>query len=476
MMPHTPSVLPASAARTVAPTATKALPKASKDSTNAFAAVIEEEMRKSAGAAASANLDTPVSTAGTATPASKPSRRSKDEEESDARDTSSSANTDQASQGQLLYAAVPIAGLSSTIAAATARSASTSAQFTPSAAANVSSEREASRIDVSGANGATVVRVQTQFAPSDLFSSQIAAGSSAGASVQSVEAATLAPAQAQIISGALSSAPRSGESVASKTSLPGSLTASSQSGSESEQADVQSDAATASDIGAGKALNTGDRVVSGGSAGGAASKQNRDTSDGSTQAPSTAPLASAVNPGVASGAGDLSAAPAAQQIFDGIQSSLPSAASTQTQNDVQQTTPNGPLKTITIALNPANLGTVAVELSLKNGQLGVKLQVENPATAQMLRHDDGALETLLQSAGYSVQSLQVSLQSATPAGAAAQTGQSGQNFSNQTDASSSGQQQQSSQHYDGQPPERRQDQRPGYGSVQDLDGGGSLYV
>ena len=51
---------------------------------------------------------------------------------------------------------------------------------------------------------------------------------------------------------------------------------------------------------------------------------------------------------------------------------------------------------------------MAVELSLKSGQLGVKLQVEEPGTVQLLRQD-GSLEKLLESAGYAVQSLSIHL-------------------------------------------------------------------
>ncbi len=82
----------------------------------------------------------------------------------------------------------------------------------------------------------------------------------------------------------------------------------------------------------------------------------------------------------------------------------------QSSTDTVQTTPDGqqPLKTITLALSPASLGNVAVELSLKGGNLGVKLQVQEPGTVQLLRQD-GALEKLLESAGYSVQNLSVQL-------------------------------------------------------------------
>ncbi len=61
----------------------------------------------------------------------------------------------------------------------------------------------------------------------------------------------------------------------------------------------------------------------------------------------------------------------------------------------------------------------------------------------MLRHDDGALEKLLQSAGYSVQNfIHVSLQSSGGRRPQHSGAQSGQNVSNQSNANGGGQQQQ----------------------------------
>lgn len=449
-------------------------------------------MRNSAAAGAAADANALVPAAGSSKPTAKTSRRAADDASGDSASSETSSSADRASQAQILpLAATPLAGLSFAMAAnAIQAAASKSAASTANTAGNApaaSGGRPASRID---ALGATVVRVQTQFAPSALFSSQIAA-SSADSPIQSAEAAALAPVQA--LSASKASSPQR-SAAASKSSLPASAAVQADgssasaaispqqpstlppAGSASEQPYAQTDLAAASDVNPGKASGAHYRSVSSGSTDTASSRKDSDTSQSDAQASGKAPLAATVNPGVAPAAGESSFATPAQQISDGIKSSLPAATVAQTPNDMQQTAPDGPLKTITVALNPASLGSVAVELTLKSGQLGVKLQVEDPATARMLRQDDGALEKLLQSAGYSVQSLQVSLQSPAPAAAAAQTAQSGQNFSNQFNASSGGQQQQSSQPLADRQSGKRQDQRPGYGQVQDLDGGGSIYV
>ena len=169
----------------------------------------------------------------------------------------------------------------------------------------------------------------------------------------------------------------------------------------------------------------------------------------------------------------------AQQILDGIERAIPAADNNQALTSALQPTLDGqqPLKTITVALSPASLGTVAVELSLKGGQLGVKLQVQEAGTVQLLR-DDGSLEKLLESAGYTVRSLSIHLspQLNQPPQAPGQATQNGQNFSNQFSSSENGQQQGSSKSHKGQPTDRNADQRPGYGRTEDFGGSGSLFV
>ncbi len=179
------------------------------------------------------------------------------------------------------------------------------------------------------------------------------------------------------------------------------------------------------------------------------------------------------------GANCASPSTPAQQILDGIERAIPTGDNSQALSSALQPTLDGqqPLKTITVALSPASLGTVAVELSLKSGQLGVKLRVQEADTVQLLRQD-GSLEKLLESAGYAVQSLSIHLspQPSQPTQAQGQATPNGQSFSNQFSSSGSGQEQGSSQSHKGQPTDRNGDQRPGHGRTENVSGGGSLYV
>lgn len=211
-----------------------------------------------------------------------------------------------------------------------------------------------------------------------------------------------------------------------------------------------------------------------GSAKGTASHGN--PASGPASSPAAVPGSVEVSPAIALGIGDAAPTTPAQQILDGIQRAIPAADNSQVLSGSSQPTLDGqqPLKTITIALSPASLGNVAVELSFKSGQLGVKLQVQEASTVQLLRQDR-ALEKLLESAGYAVQSLSIHL-APQPAEAPAQTTPNGQGFSNQFSSGGGGQEQGNSQSHKGQPADRNADQRPGYGRTEDVRGGSSLYV
>ncbi len=83
-----------------------------------------------------------------------------------------------------------------------------------------------------------------------------------------------------------------------------------------------------------------------------------------------------------------------QQVFDGIQSAVPASAEGQSAAAASSpSTPDGyqPLKTITIALQPDGLGTVAIQLSLKSSQLGIRVEASESSTAQLLRQHGGDL-------------------------------------------------------------------------------------
>ncbi len=175
------------------------------------------------------------------------------------------------------------------------------------------------------------------------------------------------------------------------------------------------------------------------------------------------------------GAAATGTASPSQQVFGAIRDTLPAASASSTTASTAQPSSEQPLKVITLALSPANLGTVSIELSLKGDQLAVKVQAEAGA-AKLLSQDDGALGKLLKSAGYSLQGISVQIVSHS-----AQPSETTQASPNQNSASTStstgentGQKQQ--QRFDGQRAEGRQDRGQGYGHNQELGRGGSLYV
>ena len=62
--------------------------------------------------------------------------------------------------------------------------------------------------------------------------------------------------------------------------------------------------------------------------------------------------------------------------------------------------PEGPLRLLTIQLQPAELGTVTVRMRLQEGRLEVGMETGRHDTAELLRRDGGALSDLLRGAGY----------------------------------------------------------------------------
>jgi chemotaxis protein MotD len=84
---------------------------------------------------------------------------------------------------------------------------------------------------------------------------------------------------------------------------------------------------------------------------------------------------------------------------------------------------SSPLKVLHIQLQPADLGTVTVRMSLKDKTLQLDLEVSRGETAQLLQRDKEALSSLLRSAGYLVDGMDVRM--ADPGAAASQTSTGG---------------------------------------------------
>jgi Flagellar hook-length control protein FliK len=106
-----------------------------------------------------------------------------------------------------------------------------------------------------------------------------------------------------------------------------------------------------------------------------------------------------------------------QQVLDAIEAALPPLASAVPAAEANQLAPEstGPLKRLTIALDPEGLGSVSIELSIKNSELGVRLETSEAGTAQVLKQDNGELAKALETAGYAVASLSVHILSQPPA-------------------------------------------------------------
>lgn len=80
------------------------------------------------------------------------------------------------------------------------------------------------------------------------------------------------------------------------------------------------------------------------------------------------------------------------------------------------------LKVLHIQLQPAELGTVTVRMSLKQDALELQLDVRNQEPAQLLRRDQEVIAKALQSAGYSLDGLSVQVVEADRVAGGAQHG------------------------------------------------------
>lgn len=60
------------------------------------------------------------------------------------------------------------------------------------------------------------------------------------------------------------------------------------------------------------------------------------------------------------------------------------------------------LKTLTIQLQPEHLGTLNISMSLKDGQLTLEMAANRAETARLLSQDRGALRSILEKAGFSI--------------------------------------------------------------------------
>ncbi len=161
----------------------------------------------------------------------------------------------------------------------------------------------------------------------------------------------------------------------------------------------------------------------------AGSHRNSPSSEKSFAAEEQAMQPAAADAGFAAQAAGQPPASPMQQIFNAIEEAMPAGAPAQSVMQANQLALDGygPVKSLTIAFDPQGLGTVSIELSMKDSQLGVRVEASEAGTAQLLKQDDGALTKLLESGGYTVGSVSVSLSpQPPPENMQAQTGPGGQ--------------------------------------------------
>jgi chemotaxis protein MotD len=105
-----------------------------------------------------------------------------------------------------------------------------------------------------------------------------------------------------------------------------------------------------------------------------------------------------------------------------------SGAAPSTATAAPATTPQqalmSPAKVLHIQLQPAELGTVTLRMSLKHQTLRLEVEVGTAYTARLIQNDRDALSTLLRTAGYLVDGLDVRIVDPANAGPATGNGQS----------------------------------------------------
>jgi chemotaxis protein MotD len=102
-----------------------------------------------------------------------------------------------------------------------------------------------------------------------------------------------------------------------------------------------------------------------------------------------------------------------------------------------KTTSESVLKVLHIQLQPAELGTVTVRMSLRDDVLELSLDASEQSTAQQIQKDHEALSTALRSAGYLVEGVTVKVVESDKTQPALQTNFQGAQTSGQSSAQSS---------------------------------------
>jgi chemotaxis protein MotD len=115
-----------------------------------------------------------------------------------------------------------------------------------------------------------------------------------------------------------------------------------------------------------------------------------------------------------------------QQIFTRVANELASAeagqfAATDPAAAAAKIVYGSPVKVLHIQLQPAELGTITVRMSLHDSELRIHLDADRRETAHMLQTDRDALSSVLRSAGYRVDGVSIQFAGADPSGGGSQS-------------------------------------------------------
>src|SRR5690606_21673496 len=123
----------------------------------------------------------------------------------------------------------------------------------------------------------------------------------------------------------------------------------------------------------------------------------------------------------------------------------------------------GEVKVIQIQLQPADLGTVSVRISLKGNALDVQLEVSHGGTANLVAKHRDALENMLKSAGYTPDHISIQVADVDKSSTFAQSNQnSGHSQSQGSSPGNSGWSQPNGRSPGQQEHEARRGERAGY--------------
>ncbi|MGX5777378.1 flagellar hook-length control protein FliK [Methylorubrum zatmanii] len=148
------------------------------------------------------------------------------------------------------------------------------------------------------------------------------------------------------------------------------------------------------------------------------------------------PVADPVTPGAADSSPTSASMPTPtalpatpqRQIVDAVTAQLTAVAPAPQARPTALPAEAGPLKILTLQLQPAELGTVLVRMRLQDGRLEMNLRTSREETAERLRKEGGLLSGLLREAGYQADAVTIEAGGAGSAGDFSSRGQGAASF------------------------------------------------